>query len=125
MWRLGTGTSIALSADKPALPPMVCRKTRRVEKSSSALPRLLLNHRAEIAMIEWLKLIYGTVGVNHPCVSTAVAALVGALLLGGAWYSIGVAYRQEHPLTVPAGVAPKSNISRSVFCINRCTQGSD
>jgi hypothetical protein len=57
-------------------------------------------------MIEWLKLIYGTVGVNHPYVSTAVAALLGALLLSGAWYSIGVAYRQEHPLAAPAGVAP-------------------
>src|SRR5690242_7810780 len=59
-------------------------------------------------MIEWLKLFYGTAGVNHPYLSTAVAALIGALLLGGAWYSIGDAYRQEHPPAAPAGIAPNS-----------------
>src|ERR1700730_4593432 len=59
-------------------------------------------------MIKWLKLVYGTVGVNHPYLSTAIAAFVGALLLGGAWYSVGVAYRQEHPPAAPAGIRPSS-----------------
>lgn len=35
-------------------------------------------------MIEWLKLLYGSVGINHPYLSTVLAGLLGALLLGGA-----------------------------------------
>jgi hypothetical protein len=56
-------------------------------------------------MIEWLKLLYGWVGVDHPYLSSVVAAGVGALLLGGAWYSVGVAYRQDHAKEEPANVS--------------------
>src|SRR5687767_9187048 len=38
--------------------------------------------------MEWPKVLYEMVGVRHPIFSTAMAALVGAVVFGFIWYAV-------------------------------------
>jgi hypothetical protein len=47
-------------------------------------------------MMDWLKVLYELIGVQHPRLSLCGAALFGALLFGGAWWLIGAQYKKDH-----------------------------
>ena len=52
--------------------------------------------------MDWLKAIYGVFGAEYPILSLVGAAVLGAFMLGGAWWLVGHEYRKEHPQTVTA-----------------------
>jgi hypothetical protein len=56
--------------------------------------------------MDWLKAIYGVFGAEYPILSLVGAAVLGAFMLGGAWWLVGREYRKEHPQTVTAELSP-------------------
>lgn len=58
--------------------------------------------------MDWLKALYELVGVPFPRLSLAVAALIGAVLLSGAWWLVGRQYRRDQPPTTSSGQSVQS-----------------
>ena len=48
--------------------------------------------------MDWLRLLYESIGVPFPRASIAMVAVIGALLFGGGWWLLGRQYMNEHPL---------------------------
>ena len=56
--------------------------------------------------MEWLKAIYGVIGAEYPILSLIGAAVLGAFLLGGAWWLVGREYRKEYREIAEVTAAP-------------------
>jgi hypothetical protein len=61
--------------------------------------------------MDWGKTLYGAFGVQHPTLSIVIAVALGGAVAGGAWWLVGVAYKEGHtsspvPVTLPTPPTP-------------------
>lgn len=61
--------------------------------------------------MDWLKTLYEVLGATYPRLSLVVAAILGALASGGAWWLIGKQYEKERTRT---GVSIVENTTRGL-----------
>ena len=59
--------------------------------------------------LEWIKIIYGWLGADHPRVSLVAAIILGAILGGAIWRFAGHLYAQDRQVITAAGPAPTVN----------------
>ena len=64
-------------------------------------------------VMEWVKTVYGAFGAPYPAISLIVAAVIGALLVGGSWYAIGKQYDKDQAMMPPTGLAGHDSVSSS------------
>jgi hypothetical protein len=60
---------------------------------------------------EWIKALYGWLGVDYPRASLIGVIILSAVLGGAFWRFAAYIYAKDHPITVTAQPAPTTNIT--------------